>query len=61
MGKKVQKTHFQGTETLYQRKGAVVTNLATKEVKVHPSINDAKRFTRKQVDANGLTSVVVVR
>lgn len=53
------KQHTRGTETLFTRHGATVHDLKACTEKQYPSINAAKKFTRKQVDATGLTSVVV--
>ena len=73
MSKTIKKTHFNGTETLFERKGATVKDLTTGKSETHlskpgtymtgkiPSINAAKLFCRKQVDATGLNSVVVIR
>lgn len=66
MSKTVRKTHFKGTEVLFERKGATIKDLNTGKIETHmtnkiPSINAAKRFTRAQVDATGLMSVSVIR
>lgn len=52
------KIYSHSRETLYERKGAVVTEIATKKKETHKSINLAKKFTRGIVDKNGLGSVV---
>jgi len=60
MAKKIKKMHFHGGETLFERKGKIVKDIKTGKKAEHKSINRAKAFCRKQVDLNGLDSVVVI-
>ena len=55
------KSFSKAKEILFERKGKIVTNIQTKEKKTYPSINLAKKFTKAEVDKNGLGSVVTIK